>query len=251
MMLAQSTPSGAVLGFYTRADLPHYHRLADEYVLFDHFFQAMSGGSTGNALYLAAARSAQWSKPPPAKTGSLDPPVFDRPYDKNGILINDVAPVNGPTEVFMGPLDLSPPPDEQTYPNIGDRLNAASLVLGLVQRGLERGQTVGVEDRLRTRRRLGRRRHAGALRVAPQPVPILPELVCQRESRPYPRQRGFSRRSERRAGCRMSRLSRRPGHMTSTRPNSAPRWGEEWVMGSAEGARRQPAWGEERRRHHL
>ena len=35
--------------------------------------------------------------------------------------------MNGPTEVFMGPLDLSPPPDEQTYPNIGDRLDAASL----------------------------------------------------------------------------------------------------------------------------
>jgi phospholipase C len=81
MMLAQSTPSGAVLGYYTRQDLPQYHRLADEYVLFDHFFQAMTGGSTGNALYLVAARSAQWSKPPAAKTGSLEPPVFDKPYD--------------------------------------------------------------------------------------------------------------------------------------------------------------------------
>ena len=127
MMFAESTPSGAVLGFYTRQDLPHYHHLADEYVLFDHFFQAMSGGSTGNALYLAAARSAQWSKPPAGRTGSLEPPVFDKPYDKNGILINDVAPVNGPTEVFMGSLDLSPPPAEQTYPNIGQRLDAAAL----------------------------------------------------------------------------------------------------------------------------
>ncbi len=127
MMLAQSTPSGAVLGYYTRDDLPHYHHLADEYVLFDHFFQAMSGGSTGNALYLAAARSAQRSKPPAAKIGSLSPPVFDRPYDKAGILINDVAPLNGPTETYMGPLELAAPPDEQTYPNIGDRLDAASL----------------------------------------------------------------------------------------------------------------------------
>ena len=117
----------ACSAFITREDLPHYHRLADEYVLFDHFFQAMSGGSTGNALYLAAARSAQWSKPPSSKTGSLDPPVFDRPYDKSGVLINDVPPVNGPTESYMGSLDLAPPPDEQTYPNIGDRLNAASL----------------------------------------------------------------------------------------------------------------------------
>jgi len=127
MMSAQSTPSGAVLGFYTRKDLPAYHHLADEYVLFDQFFQAMSGGSTGNSLYLVAARSAQWQKPPQKKIGSLDPPVFDRPYDKAGILINDVPPINGPTEVFMGPIDLCPPPEEQTYPNIGDRLNAAGL----------------------------------------------------------------------------------------------------------------------------
>ncbi len=127
MMLAQSTPSGAVLGFYTRQDLPFYHHLADEYVLLDHFFQAMTGGSTGNALYLAAARSAQWSKPPAGGIGSLEPPIFDKPYDRNGILINDVAPVNGPTETYMGSLDLAPPPEEQTYPNIGDRLDAASL----------------------------------------------------------------------------------------------------------------------------
>lgn len=127
MMMAQSTPSGAVLGFYTREDLPVYHHLADEYVLFDRFFQAMSGGSTGNALYLVSARSAVSSKAPAAKIGSFDPPVFDRPYDKYGILINDLPPVNGPTETFMGSLDLSPPPDEQTYPNIGDRLTAASL----------------------------------------------------------------------------------------------------------------------------
>ena len=127
MMFASSTPSGAVLGFYTREDLPHYHRLADEYVLFDHFFQAMSGGSTGNALYLVAARSAEWSKAPAGKVGSLSPPVFDKPYDGSGILINDVPPVNGPSEVFMGSIDLCPPPDEQTYPNVGDRLDAASL----------------------------------------------------------------------------------------------------------------------------
>jgi phospholipase C len=127
MMFAQSTPSGAVVGFYTRDDVPFYHHLADQYVLLDHFFQAMSGGSTGNALYLAAARSAMRRNPPPGHIGSLTPPVFDQFYDASGVMINDVAPVNGPTEVFMGPLDLSPPPDEQTYPNIGDRLNAASL----------------------------------------------------------------------------------------------------------------------------
>ncbi len=108
MMFAQSTPSGAVLGFYTRDDVPFYHHLADEFVLLDHFFQAMSGGSTGNALYLAAARSAMRRNPPPGHTGSLTPPVFDQPYDASGVMINDVAPVNGPTEVFMGPTRSEP-----------------------------------------------------------------------------------------------------------------------------------------------
>ncbi len=127
MMLAESTPSGAVLGYYMRDDLPDYYRLADEYVLFDNFFQAMSGGSTGNALYLIAARSAVSSKVPPDKIGSLAPPVFDKSYDNSGILINDLPPINGPTETFMGSIDLSPPPEEQTYPTIADRLDAASL----------------------------------------------------------------------------------------------------------------------------
>ena len=126
-MLASSTPSGAVIGYYTRDDLPHYHRLADEYVLFDHFFQAMSGGSTGNALYLVAARSAQWSHPPEAAVGHALSAPFELPYDKAGILVNDVPPINGPTEIFLGPVDRCPPPDEQTYPNIGDRLAAAGL----------------------------------------------------------------------------------------------------------------------------
>lgn len=126
MLLAESSPSGAVLGFYTREDLPNYHRLADEYVLFDHFFQAMSGGSTGNALYLVAARSAFSSKVPANKVGSLTP-LAEQPYDENGILINGLPPINGPTDTFIGLLDLSPPPEEQTYPSIGDRLDAASL----------------------------------------------------------------------------------------------------------------------------
>jgi len=126
-MLAESTPCGAVLGFYARSDLPSYHRLADEYVLFDHFFQAMSGGSTGNALYLVAARSGQTSNPPAAAVGSSNPPRFDRLYDRRGILINDAPPSQGPTETFMGPIDLGPPPEEQTYPNIGDRLTSAGI----------------------------------------------------------------------------------------------------------------------------
>lgn len=123
-LLAASTPSGAVLGFYEREDLPGYYALADEYVLCDHFFQAMSGGSTGNALYLAAGRSCRRSMTSPP--GELsEPAAFESVYDPSGVLLNDVPPINGPTETFMGPIELCPPPEQQTHPTIGDRLVAA------------------------------------------------------------------------------------------------------------------------------
>jgi phospholipase C len=122
-----SKPSGPVLGFYTRDDIPHYHALADEYVLLDNFFQAMSGGSTGNALYLAAARSAVWKEAPARLKISQTPTLADLPYDKDGILINDLPPLDGPTEVGKSMLKIAPPPEQQTYPSIGDRLNAANI----------------------------------------------------------------------------------------------------------------------------
>lgn len=122
-----SAPSGAVMGYYQREDLPHYHALADEYVLFDNFFQAMSGGSTGNALYLAAGRSAQWMQAPQKLNIGKQLDLTDPSYDEYGILINDLPPLNGPTEARIAKLKIAPPPEEQTYPSIGDRLNEAQI----------------------------------------------------------------------------------------------------------------------------
>ena len=128
-------PSGPVLGFYDRVDLPFYHRLADHYTLFDHFFQAMTGGSTGNALYLVAARScinpkasAEARSPSDPRATSPDHPFYDLPYDQVGTLINDLPPVQGPTGADnRRGLQLSPPPAEQHYDNIGDRLTQSGL----------------------------------------------------------------------------------------------------------------------------
>jgi phospholipase C len=241
MMFAQSTPSGAVLGFYTRDDLPFYHHLADEYVLFDHFFQAMSGGSTGNALYLAAARSAIRRDPPPGMTGSLMPPVFDRGYDKAGIMINDLPPVNGPTEVFMGPLDLSPPPDQQTYPNIGDRLNAASLSWAWYNEGWNAVKP-------------------WALKTAFGPgdgsiVVDTPDLYVSHHNpfQYYPSwfgnvKAGHMRDSEDfvddlKTG-RLPNVSfiKATGGRDEHPANSAPRWGEEWVMSLLKAVGNSPLW---------
>lgn len=119
--------NGAVLGFYGRRDIPDYHRLADEYVLFDRFFQAMAGGSTGNALYLVSARSCIWQAAPEALRGGGSPAVFDRPYDQHGVLINDVPPLLGPTDARAALLAVAPPPDEQRQRNIGDRLSGQGI----------------------------------------------------------------------------------------------------------------------------
>ncbi|EGQ60499.1 phosphoesterase family protein, partial [Acidithiobacillus sp. GGI-221] len=101
-----SRPSGAVLGYYTRQDVPFYHALADHYVLFDHFHQAMFGGSTGNALFLAAARTCQDPKTPREWRVPKDMSYVDLPYDQAGYLINNLPPLQGPTDEgggFLGP----------------------------------------------------------------------------------------------------------------------------------------------------
>ncbi|MDX5935832.1 phospholipase C [Acidithiobacillus thiooxidans] len=130
-----SHPSGPVLGHYTGVDLPFYHQIAHRYTLFDRFFQAMTGGSTGNALYLAAARSCinptapvDVRSPYDPKATGLDHSFFDLPYDHNGMLINDLSPTQGPTGANQPhSLKISPPPEYQTYPNIGDRLNSGHV----------------------------------------------------------------------------------------------------------------------------
>jgi phospholipase C len=130
-----ATPSGPVLGHYRSEDIPFYHRLAHRYVLFDRFYQAMSGGSTGNALYLTACRScvnpgitaAHMAPYDPAQS-SLKNGFFDRPYDHNRVMINDLSPIQGPTGADnLHDWKICPPPAAQTYPNIGDRLNSAQV----------------------------------------------------------------------------------------------------------------------------
>ena len=128
-------PSGPVLGYYTGEDLPFYHQVAHQYTLFDHFFQAMSGGSTGNALYLAAARSCIHPHAPREVCAPFDPKdaglehrFFDLPYDHQKVLVNDLPPLQGPTNAdAVKALKISPPPEAQTYDNIGDRLDGARV----------------------------------------------------------------------------------------------------------------------------
>ena len=70
--------SQAVMGYYTDADIPFYWNLADQFVLFDHFFSSGHGGSVQNHLYwVAAAPGSAAEQIPPQGWGDL-PTIFDR-----------------------------------------------------------------------------------------------------------------------------------------------------------------------------
>ena len=56
--LDRRNQAGSVaMGHYDDSDLPFYWNLADEYVLFDHFFSSVSGGSFLNHLFWIAGAS--------------------------------------------------------------------------------------------------------------------------------------------------------------------------------------------------
>jgi phospholipase C len=70
---------GAIaMGHYDGRDVPYYWNLADEYVLFDHFFSAARGGSIMNALYMIAATSVSVAQRVPTVGFGELPTVFDR-----------------------------------------------------------------------------------------------------------------------------------------------------------------------------
>ena len=77
----------AAMGHYDDRDLPFYWNLADDYVLFDHFFTSAAGGSTPNRMFWTTGTSGI-SGPgreelPKAGWGDL-PTIFDR-LEEQGI----------------------------------------------------------------------------------------------------------------------------------------------------------------------
>jgi phospholipase C len=53
----------ATMGYYDGSDLPYYWNLADEYVLFDHFFSSDHSGSPQNHMYWVAGVAGKISTP--------------------------------------------------------------------------------------------------------------------------------------------------------------------------------------------
>jgi phospholipase C len=151
---------GLTMGNYDTTKLPVYTYLhskgAPKYVLADHFFQAANGGSFLNHQWLIAARS-------PLDTGGATPKAANSVLDSNGM--PTTYPLYTPNPSTPAPKDLqltvkcadptvmdypaacgdfavntvqpSSPPSgggakipliqDDTYPNIGDRMSAAGI----------------------------------------------------------------------------------------------------------------------------
>ncbi len=73
------TASDLTMGHYQRSDLRYYWNLADQYVLFDNFFSASTGGTAANHLFwvTGTSRSLQSDAIPAEGLGNL-PTIFDR-----------------------------------------------------------------------------------------------------------------------------------------------------------------------------
>ena len=76
--LRQRNQDGVLsMGYYDGADLPYYWNLADNYVLFDHFFSSASGGSLWNRMFWVAGTPGTDTERIPAQGFGEVPTIFD------------------------------------------------------------------------------------------------------------------------------------------------------------------------------
>jgi len=66
------------LGYYDDRDLPYYWNLADEYVLFDHYFSSARAGSVWNRMYWVAGVPGNTENRIPPQGFHDIPTIFDR-----------------------------------------------------------------------------------------------------------------------------------------------------------------------------
>ena len=122
--VAEGTSGGTTMGYYERAAIPVQWRLAEEFVLLDHYFQGIHGGSFANHFYLIAATLATYPEAPLAVKAQLEPDgslVKDGDVDPEGYVVNNLDPPYPPQRV-ANILDVP-----QTAPTIADRLDAGGV----------------------------------------------------------------------------------------------------------------------------
>ncbi|MCC6237405.1 MAG: alkaline phosphatase family protein [Dehalococcoidia bacterium] len=66
------------MGHYDGEDIPYYWNVADNFVLFDRFFQSSTGGSFANHMFWMAGTSAGLDAVPPRGVPANIPTIFDR-----------------------------------------------------------------------------------------------------------------------------------------------------------------------------
>lgn len=62
--VAETNASGLIMGYYGREANPVQWKLAEEFVLFDRWFQAIHGSSNTNHYYLVSARTTVYPNAP-------------------------------------------------------------------------------------------------------------------------------------------------------------------------------------------
>jgi acid phosphatase len=123
--VAEGTSGGITMGYYERSAIPVQWRLAEEFVLLDHYFQGIHGGSFANHFYLISAAVAQHSAAPDSmRAHGVGPDgrvTRDGDVDPEGHVVNNLDPPYPPQRVQQ---ILREP---QTVPTIADRLDAAHV----------------------------------------------------------------------------------------------------------------------------
>src|SRR5256712_6132700 len=100
--VAEGTSGGTTMGYYERAAIPVQWRLAEEFVLLDHYFQGIHGGSFSKHLYLISATPPTFPHPPPAGKAQFAPggsPVKGGDLDPEGHVVNNLHPPYPPQRV--------------------------------------------------------------------------------------------------------------------------------------------------------
>ena len=126
--VAETDIGGLVMGYYGREANPVQWKLAEEFVLLDHWFQAIHGSSNTNHYYLVAARSAVYPNAP------ADLP--EEMVDKQGNIVGTIQPWYEPHLPNVPDTRRAPP---QTFPTIGDRLSAAGVTWAWYHEGWNGG----------------------------------------------------------------------------------------------------------------
>lgn len=129
--VAWGTTGALPMGYYQTDRLPIY-RLAREYTLLDHFFQAAFGGSFLNHMWLVAAQTPSWAHPP---ADWVAEPLFDENgrliglrrdgrVTPDGYVVGTVEGASAPHRTITPKDHLLPP---LSMPTIGERLTEAGI----------------------------------------------------------------------------------------------------------------------------